>query len=166
MAATPLPEIIIVSRPAPESRPAPIDPPPGQPEPTVLGQPPLPFGAFEADPVAVRTADTGTSCRWPMPVSGVPPSRWRSSRLCTVDDRSVSSPGGWTIASRPPSRSTAGRSPAISASRPAVLRSVRVQYPRPDAAEVCAHLSQRAVICISPCGWRSGPGTGSARRSR
>ena len=131
-----------VLRPAPDSRPATVesawlrlvpDPPTGQPE--------LPLGLFAAEPRHAPDEAAGDVT----PVADV--KQWAATLALAVFEalhgrRPIGQLTRWVD-----DRVQAAiafqrrRSAPLALARPAVLRSIRVQYPRPDAAEVCAHLS-------------------------
>jgi hypothetical protein len=130
-------------RPAPDSRPPVLDDPllrlhAVQADPT--DQPPLPFGP------SLPSADSSTPTRWEDDTPVFDAAEWSATLALAVFEalhgrRPVGQLTRW-VDDRVQSAIAfhRRRSGSVSPGRPAVLRSVRVQYPRADAAEVCAHL--------------------------
>ena len=143
MTAQPQPEpTTYVLRPALDSRPSPVEQPTGLrllPD-DPAAQPELPFGPFRAEPAHPAPEDSGDI----VPVADA--RQWAATLAVAIFEtlhgrRPIAQLTRWVD-----DRVQAviafhrRRSAPAARSRPAVLRSIRVQYPRPDAAEVGAHL--------------------------
>ncbi len=146
MTALRSPEMSVAFRPAPDSRPPTFDPRLFQPRADLDAQPTLPLGPHSplttppapgpvaqgaVDPVIPLLAAEQWGATLALAVFETLHGRRPVGQLTRwVDDRVQAA-----IAFH---RRRAG---STLSGRPASLHSVRVQYPRPDAAEVCAHLA-------------------------
>lgn len=160
MAAPLLEPAISLVHPAPDSRVEPIPwwPDDGWPSGPGENQPPLPLSGRDdpgpaGAPPAGAAADNAAVERWAgrlalalfealqggRPVGQL--TRWADERvlaeLAFRRRRVRSEPA------RPAANPAAGRTRSAGPGRPAVLRSLRIQQPVPEAAEVAAHLSWR-----------------------
>jgi hypothetical protein len=130
----------IVLRPAPDSRPA---APTSHPEVRPLlpaDQPQLPFGVAPAgSDLTPPTADGEVT-----PVADA--RQWSATLAVAIFETLYGRRPAGQLTRWVDDRVQAviafhrRRSSAVTQSRPAILRSIRVQYPRPDAVEVTAHL--------------------------